>query len=416
MQQFIARTKTFLSIFLISAKRYHAGEHNQRAVALTYYTLFAIVPVAALMFGIAKGFDFETKLRLVLDERFSQHRELLKYVYQFADTTLRQSSGGLVAGIGVIALIWTLMWLAGNIEKAFNAVWGLPPRKNILRKLSDYIAILLLTPVLLVILSSAGVFLRSKFEDICGNVAVIHSGVHYFTGLMTNLIPVLVVILVFSLIYYMAPNTKVRMINALFAGVFAGICFQLLQDGFILLQRALYRYNHIYGSFAILPLFLIWMQWSWQIALFGAEIGFVSQHIDTGMFDNERMRGESHRQKRILQISIARIIYRNFVNKCGATSGDELERRTGLPPVRLAAELAELEKAKIVLPAATESAAYLPGFPPETTTVAFCIQKLDTCSGTSESNANPEYLAAIKFFAESDETIAKHNISRIFEL
>ena len=82
-------------------KRYRADQHNQRAVALTYHTLFAIVPLAALIFGIAKGFDIETKLRLVLDERFAHHRELLKYVYDFADTTLRQASGGLVAGVGV---------------------------------------------------------------------------------------------------------------------------------------------------------------------------------------------------------------------------------------------------------------------------------------------------------------------------
>ena len=107
-------------IFLYSIRRYGADQHNQRAVALTYYTLFAIVPLAALIFGIAKGFSLENKLRLVLDERFSQHQELLKYVYHFADTTLKQASGGIVAGVGVIALIWTVVWLAGNIEKSFN--------------------------------------------------------------------------------------------------------------------------------------------------------------------------------------------------------------------------------------------------------------------------------------------------------
>ena len=94
-------------IFLISAKRYGKDRNSDRAVTLTYYTLFAIVPVAALLFGIAKGFDLEIKLRQVLAAKFSQHSELLKWIYQFADTTLKQASGGIVAGIGVIALLLT---------------------------------------------------------------------------------------------------------------------------------------------------------------------------------------------------------------------------------------------------------------------------------------------------------------------
>ena len=92
-------------VIIMSGKRYAADQHKQRAVALTFYTLFAVVPLAALMFGIAKGFALDEKLRVVLDEKLAQHKELLEYVYRFADTTLKQASGGLVAGVGVIALI-----------------------------------------------------------------------------------------------------------------------------------------------------------------------------------------------------------------------------------------------------------------------------------------------------------------------
>ena len=186
--------KFALRVLIVSAGRYSADQHNQRAVALTYYTLFAIVPIAALSFGIAKGFDMENRLRQVLDSRFSQHEELLKYVYQFADTTLKQASGGLVAGVGVIALIWTVMWLAGNIEKAFNAVWGLPPRKNLLRKFSDYLAIVLLMPIILVIMGSAGVFMRALFNNLSNKLAFLGSAPGYLLNLAGSLTPLVIAI------------------------------------------------------------------------------------------------------------------------------------------------------------------------------------------------------------------------------
>ena len=344
-------------IFLYSIRRYGADQHNQRAVALTYYTLFAIVPLAALIFGIAKGFSLENKLRLVLDERFSQHQELLKYVYHFADTTLKQASGGIVAGVGVIALIWTVVWLAGNIEKSFNAVWGLPARKNIFRKFSDYLAIVLLTPVFLVVLSSAGVFLRALFENIGRKLVFLGSVPGAALNLAGNITPLLLVILLFSVIYYTAPNTKVRVLPALLAGIVAGILFQILQDSFLFLQSSVYRYNRIYGSFAALPLFLIWLQWSWQIVLFGAEVGFVAQKLHTGLFDKTRSQDVSPRIHRIGEIALAAVIYRNFEKGLGASSFSELAERTELSAIALHEELSVLLEAGIILKAADSTEA-----------------------------------------------------------
>ena len=130
-------------VIALSGKRYISDQLGHRAVVLTYYTLFSIVPLAALLFGIAKGFSLEEQLQSAIYSRFSNHRELLDWVYQFAETTLRQASGSIVAGVGVIALLFTVSLLITNIEKSFNAVWGLPPRKNLWRKYSDYISLVL---------------------------------------------------------------------------------------------------------------------------------------------------------------------------------------------------------------------------------------------------------------------------------
>lgn len=359
-RSFIGRTA---NILLISARRYHSGGHAQAAVALTYYTIFAIVPIAALFFGIAKGFDLDTKLRAMLTERLSHHQELLEYICRFADTTLKQARGGVVAGVGVAALFFAVLGLSSNIGRSLNAVWELPPRRNILHRLSACISCMVMIPMLLVMISSAGMFLRT-LEN----------------GFVTaRLLPLLLTSAIFFMIYLLTPNTKVRIIPALTAGVMAGISFQLLQDVFVLLQRSIFKYNQIYGSFAALPLFMIWLRWSWEIALFGAELGFVMQHIDTGMFDSTACSPNiSLRSRRLRELAVARNVYAKFFSDGGASTFDELAGTLKFPAVCLEHELAALTAAKVLcrVEGPDGSSAYVP-LHPATLTIAECLRMLD---------------------------------------
>ena len=381
----------FVRIVWISIRRYNTGECGQRAVALTYYTLFAIVPVAALLFGIAKGFDLDTKLRMVLTERLSHHKELLEYVYFFADTTLKQAKGGVVAGVGVIALFATVIGLSSNIERAFNAVWDLPPRRSLLRRLSNYISCMVVIPVLMVVIGSAGVLLRSLVPQ------------STVTGiLLLRVAPALLSVAVFFLVYLLMPNTRVRVFPALFAGIFAGVCYQLLQDLFVLMQRSIYRYNRIYGSFAALPLFMVWLRWSWEIALFGAELGFVTQNVGTGMFDRTAdLARLNHRSRRLRQLAVARRIYAKFYAGGGASAFGELGRAMKIPPVCLERELAELIAAKVIcrVENSGDGASFVP-LQPDTLTIAGCVRMLDE-SGDDELTPEIREDAAALFAAEA---------------
>ena len=372
----------FFRVVAVAAKRYCLNQNSQRAVTLTYYSLFAIVPIAALLFGIAKGFDIENMLKEVLLEKFSTHQELMQLVYQFADTTLKQASGGVVAGAGIIVLIWTVVSLASNVENAFNSVWSLPQHRNLLRKFSDYVTVILLTPILLVVLSSAGMVANNLLK-LMGEHLPVFAGITTFvldTALM--LIPFALSSLLFTLIYYLIPNTRVKWRSALFAGLFTGIAYQLFQNAFIYLQKSIYSYNRIYGSFAALPLFLIWLQWSWQIVLFGAEVGFVAQKLHTGLFDKTRSQDVSPRIRRIGEIALAAVIYRNFEKGLGASSFSELAERTELSAIALHEELSVLLEAGIILKAADSTeACYLPALPPEKTTVLDCCRRLDQPDG-----------------------------------
>ncbi|MBR7118628.1 MAG: YihY/virulence factor BrkB family protein [Lentisphaeria bacterium] len=388
LKKLLSVFRRFGRVLFISVLRYGKDRHSDRAVTLTYYTLFAIVPVAAMLFGIAKGFDLEIRLREVLTQKFSQHEELLQWIYQFADTTLKRASGGIVAGIGVIALLWTVTWLAASIEGSFNAVWELPPRRNILRKVSDYISVMLITPIVLVVMSSAGVLLRNMLGKIAEKMPNPGGCVTFVTNSVVNLTPMAVMIILFTVIYFMAPNTKVKFRSALLAGVITGIVFQLFQDGFIYLQKSIFTYNRIYGSFAALPLFLTWLKLSWQLTLFGAEIGFVDQNIDTGKFDVDPVGRFSTNKRNICRVSLAAVIYRRFRQNRGTTSREMLIERFGITPVEAEFELDSLVCAGVLLRSDegdASSAYYAPARNAATFTVAECLELLEK-SGLSPDN------------------------------
>ena len=386
MKKFFAPFAQAANILAISARRYTVNERSSRAVALSFYTLFAIVPLAALLFGIAKGFELDEKLRVELAARFAHHQEILGYICTFADTTLKRAKGGIVAGVGVIALIWTVMSLAGNIERAFNAVWGLPARRNLLRRFSDCLAVLLLTPILLVTISGAGVLLRRTFTKLAESTAAIAPGITSVFTLIADLSPVVIAILFFFVIYLAVPNTKVKWVPALFAGAVAGIAFQLLQDSFLLLQRSIYTYNNIYGSFAALPLFLIWLQWSWKITLFGAEVGFVSQHVDSGLFGRKDEGRPGPKLRVLRQLAIVQVICAKLESGGGETSARELGEHLALAPVDIEVETKALLDAgviRLVVPppgsaprSEADRTAYLPAHPPEELTLVKCLRLL----------------------------------------
>ena len=374
----VGAIKSFFRVLVISAKCHVANQNSHRAVALTYYTLFAVVPVTALLFGIAKGFNLDEKLRVSLNNHFAQHGEILEWIQGFADTTLKQASGGIVAGIGVIALLWTVLSLAGNIEKALNAVWGLAARRNMLRRFSDCITVMLLTPIILVIVTSTDVLVKKGFQSFqAAYPGIDHIIMVIFTVLVT-ILPFVLTTLIFFLIYYLAPNTRVHFKSALLAAVVAGLFYTLMQNGFVFLQKTIFRYNRIYGSFAVLPLFLIWIQWAWQIVLYGAEISYVAQNLNTGLFDLENATPASVRLQRIQELAIARIIYKNLESGNGSTSWHELEKRLHIAAVEIDRGIdCLLEAGIIVRTSDADETRFVPSMPPDKLSVVECLATLN---------------------------------------
>jgi len=247
-----------------------------KASALTFYSLLSIVPVLAVLFGIAKGFGFENALESEINERFLEQRQVVSKLIQFAYSWLHNAEGGLIAGIGTVALFWSVFGLLSNIETALNAIWKTRLSRPYARKISDYLATMIISPVFLVTLSSLNVFIHTHFTSNQGNIFI--EAVSPFVLFLLKLSPYFLSWGLFTFIYMFMPYTKVYARSAIIAGLIAGSAFQIWQWAYIKFQIGVISYGAVYGSFAALPLFLIWLQISWLILLAGAELAFETEN------------------------------------------------------------------------------------------------------------------------------------------
>jgi membrane protein len=268
-----------LRVLTAAVTEFFADHCALRASALTFYTLLSVVPVFAVVFGIAKGFGLEKLLEKQLMEQLAGQEEVLERILTFSRNMLENTKGGLIAGVGVIVMFWSAIKVLGQIESALNAIWGVAGQRSWGRRFSDYLAVMLIAPILLLVAGSANVFIRTQFDAIAGRFEI----VGMLGPLMVQalkLTPLILVWALFTLIYMAMPNTRVRFGSAAVGAAIGGLLYQVVQWIYIDLQVGVAKQNTIYGSFAALPLFLAWVQTSWTLVLFGAELCDAVQHSD----------------------------------------------------------------------------------------------------------------------------------------
>lgn len=291
-----------------------------RSAALTFYTLMSLVPVVALVFAVVKGFGLAEGLEQNLYEVLPQSPEVIDYVVDFAQKALARTQGGWVALVGVLTLFWAVIKVFGSIEDAFNNIWEVRSTRSAARKYGDYIAVVVVAPILWVISSSMGNY-AAEILGVAGSPAL---------EVLSRAGSLVVAWVMFTFIYVVLPSTKVRLTAALTAGVVAGTAFVLFQWGYVYLQRWMTSYNAIYGSFAALPLFLLWMQISWEILLLGGELSFAYQNV--ARFDEERESLlVSYDCRRKLMVGVMVLVSRAFRDGRGAVSFSEIRDRLDVP-------------------------------------------------------------------------------------
>jgi membrane protein len=281
-----------------------------RASALTYYTLLSIVPIIAVMFGVAKGFGLQKQVEAQLLAKMEGQQEVVAKIIDFSNSLLANTSGGFIAGIGVAFLLWTVIRVLSNIERSFNDIWGVVKPRTFGRKFGDYISMILVCPILWVIAGSTTIFVSSQIQTIIAKLPFLQNFGPVFWGLL-KLLPYCTLWIAFTFIFIFMPNTKVRFLSALTGGIVAGTLFQAVQWVYINFQIGVAKYGAIYGSFAALPLFLIWLQISWLIVLFGAEVSFAHQNVETYEFEPDCL-SVSQSFKTLLSLLITQHIVKSF--------------------------------------------------------------------------------------------------------
>lgn len=263
--------KRCLRVFVDSIRGFINDDCYSKASALTFYSLLSIVPLLAVLFGIAKGFGFDRALEAEIREKFFEQKELSEKLIEFAYSWLQSVQGGVIAGVGTAVLFWSVMGLLNNIETALNAIWKTRVSRSYLRKMTDFLAALVICPIFFVAVSSLNVFITTQITRGAHSNIVLEA-VSPLLLFILRFFPFFLSWVLFTFVYLFMPNTKVDFRAALIAGILGGTAFQLWQWVYIKFQIGVASYGAIYGSFAALPLFLIWLQTSWLIFLAGAEI------------------------------------------------------------------------------------------------------------------------------------------------
>ena len=336
-----------LKVILLSIQGFKNDICPLRASALTLYTLLSIVPVIALLFGIAKGFGFEKKLEQQLLEKASDQDTMMLQLIEFSQNMLSSTKGGLVAGIGIVVLFWTVIKVIGNIEESFNSIWKIKKNRSLARKLSDYLSLMMLAPVLLIMSSSITVFVKTKITWL---VEVIHLP-DFGTKLVVyamSFSPLVIMSVLFTFIFLFIPNQKISLKAGIIAGVVTGILFQLAQWAYLSLQIGVSSHNAIYGSFAALPLFLIWLQIVWMVVLFGCEVSFYIQNFESYRH-NKKFSNLSFSLKKNIGVQVCQVIVKSFSKGEEAPNAEFIASKIELPVSIVQNTLSELIDCKLIV-------------------------------------------------------------------
>ena len=365
--------KLFLAVKFFTTRRV-----IDMAAALTYSTLLAIVPILAVVFAIARGFGYSKYIEVWFRDILSSQPQAANAIIDFVNSYLVHTKSGVFLGVGLVLMLFTVLMLTGNVEKTFNTIWQVKYPRSLYRAVTDYLAMMFLVPIVIVVTSGVSIVVATLAGQ-AGNYFVLGPVLR----IVVDLLPYLLMSIVFMGLYVFVPNTRVRFSVVIVPGILAGVGMQVLQMFYIHAQIFLSSYNAIYGSFAALPLFMLWVQISWTICLFGVELCYTNQNMDELSFMPQASR-ISQRYRLLLSIILVGHVCRRFASGGRPYTALELRRITNIP-IRVTQDLLYILVRTGLL---AESSAdgkdkeptYQPAIPLSKITVGAVVERID-CMG-----------------------------------
>lgn len=330
-----------------------------RASALTYTTVLSIVPFLAVAFSISKGMGLQNSegLRTLLLNMSAGNDQTVDHILTYVNNTNVKKLGS----IGMATLLLTVGSVMGTIEKAFNSIWGVAEGRTMWRKFTDFFSVALICPILYGIAFSVSVSMKS---DSLVKTLLSYSAFSYAYLTILKFLPVLMITLMLLFIYVFIPNTKVRIRSGLVGALISAVLWKVMENIYVTYQVGAAKYNAIYGGFAQVPLFLIWVYISWVIVLLGVEFSFALQNVKT--FENEIRSDTASQEERDKLATLSMLVLtRKFNEKGGAVSLDTLSS-TLKAPVRLVQNVMHvMQQVGFVVRTSNEEPAYVLSSPPD---------------------------------------------------
>ena len=341
---------------------------QQRAAALTFHSMLSVVPALVVLIAISRGFGFYTALENLLYDSIPAQRSALQYAFTFVDAYMEQMHNGIFVGIGLILLLWALITLLSNIENTFNDLWNVPNRK-LARRITDYMAVFILIPILLIASSGMSLFVNTLLDKL-----------PYFSSLgqyIMQFSSYVLAWLLFAATYKLLPNTKVKIKHALVSGIICGTAFNLFQWLYLSGQIWVSKYNAIYGSFAFLPLLMLWMQLSWLICLIGVVLSYSSQNVFNFEFEKDIKHISRNYYENVLAVIMAIILKRRNEGKEPLSCYD-LSQHYQLPMPLVTRAVNDLMAVDLVAPTPIgNDFAYIATVDSNILTVGYMMRKID---------------------------------------
>lgn len=264
----------YLKVALITVKEAGINHLGLYAFSLSFFSTMSMVPFVAVAFAITDGFGLKDNLQQMLLEYFSNNKDIVQYIIQFAENIVTISQQDAFGIVSLGFFIGTILWLILNVEKCFNLIWKAERGRSIAKRFLYYFGVLAIAPLVITIFLSLSLMFTKTFDTYHLNIHWLESAGFMikwgaFYGIMT---------LFFTIIYKYVPNVKVKFSAAFFASLIAALAFVVWQYLYVETQVFVSRMNTVYGAFAAIPLFLIWMNVSWTIILIGAEISHAYQY------------------------------------------------------------------------------------------------------------------------------------------
>lgn len=373
-----------LRILCLLIRDLREGQLNLRAMGLVYTTLLAIVPLIAVSFSVLKGFgvhnQVEPWLLSIMESLGEKGVEITTRIIDFVDNI----KAGILGSLGLAFLIYTSVSLLQKIERAFNFTWRVTTHRPLSQRFTDYITLVLIGPVL--IFSALGVTASISNITLVQQVMQIEA-IGFMFNLLGYLVPFLMIVTIFTLVYKLVPNVDVKVKSAIIGAAVAGILWQVLSWAFSSFVVGSTKYTAIYSAFATLIIFMIWLYLNWLVLLIGCSISFYYQHPERRtLISKSLMLSNRMREKLALQIMV--VVARNYYQHKGEWTLDTLAKHLNVDVESCQSVVAELIDGRLLARTEKIPTTYLPGYAIETLLLKDILNQMRSSGETAEHSAD----------------------------